>query len=652
MMSVMPVITPAAGIIPSAPSGADKGAPRFAETLRSESAALNRSAQRAAGQEAHSLQEEREASVRTVGHEQQEQQEGEPAEKAAGPAPVASSPGEVGKSEVVAAGLTQEKGKIGGLKEEDLTIPAQVDQSQALPTWLLVSQPVALPSAAATAGVEKAASNSGARSIEMVAAAPISFAQAGFAQERELAGENAGLVAPRQAPVAPVVAANELPKAPSAAENIAMMAAAARESEVVPVRNPPGEVTSQAPRPTTTVAAAAPVNIETLISAGISGVSDNKVAALPIGDLLASFSPVVPEMTSRAATASPMAMSQGISPETLSQAATLVAFSQASNPEGADPAARVLALSQTPNPELMSQVARPVALGQLTNPETLSQVANPEALPQVTSPVSVSQVASPTVISSTLRGERPVLASGENAPMVDVARSGDPGLPTTVVASPAPADSASDQRQFADLARPVARKVEEAPSPVDSGRTEFSNLLTGSGQAVVSGSLRAAGSGQAIPAATSTLALDGRIVEQVVNRVNLSGASGETSLSLLLHPKELGEVRVELISGKDGLRAHLHSQSQMVQDVLERNLPRLREAFESQGLKVSDLQVSCDDRRNGGNAAFQQREQGQMPQAPYRMANSVARAAEAEWPGNLGATGSGWSATPGFSLRV
>lgn len=106
--------------------------------------------------------------------------------------------------------------------------------------------------------------------------------------------------------------------------------------------------------------------------------------------------------------------------------------------------------------------------------------------------------------------------------------------------------------------------------------------------------------------------LDSQIVDLIVSRVTFSRSSGESSLTLTLHPKELGTVRIELLADQEGLRVHLHSQNQLAQDILEKHLPRLREGFDSQGLKIQDLQVSCDARHDGGEGGLQQ-EQRQTP---------------------------------------
>ncbi len=44
----------------------------------------------------------------------------------------------------------------------------------------------------------------------------------------------------------------------------------------------------------------------------------------------------------------------------------------------------------------------------------------------------------------------------------------------------------------------------------------------------------------------------------------------------------------------DRVRANFHAQSQQVQEVLERNLPQLRNALAEQGLKIDQFQVTTD----------------------------------------------------------
>ncbi|MDW7645435.1 MAG: flagellar hook-length control protein FliK [Desulfuromonadales bacterium] len=102
---------------------------------------------------------------------------------------------------------------------------------------------------------------------------------------------------------------------------------------------------------------------------------------------------------------------------------------------------------------------------------------------------------------------------------------------------------------------------------------------------------------------------ENRIVEQTIDKFAVNQAKETGSVTLRLHPEELGQVKVELVMDKDSVRAHLHAQSQQVQEVLERHLPRLRDALEQQGLKIDQLQVSVDSQHNGNRETFQQHEQ-------------------------------------------
>lgn len=134
------------------------------------------------------------------------------------------------------------------------------------------------------------------------------------------------------------------------------------------------------------------------------------------------------------------------------------------------------------------------------------------------------------------------------------------------------------------------------------------------GAAVIAGPQPAAA--PATPAAPAALQLpsgqsvpESEVLGQVLGRVQLGGPRPGSSISMKLHPEELGEVKLELVVEKDRVRALIVAQSQQVQEVLERHLPRLREALQQQGLKVDELQVSVDSRQQDGQRGLFQEEQ-------------------------------------------
>lgn len=122
-------------------------------------------------------------------------------------------------------------------------------------------------------------------------------------------------------------------------------------------------------------------------------------------------------------------------------------------------------------------------------------------------------------------------------------------------------------------------------------------------------------SGQQVP--------EQEVLQQVFHQLP-SRASGPQRVTLRLNPEELGEVRLEMIIDKETVRAHLQAQSQQVQEVLEKHLPRLREAFEQQGLKLQELQVSVDSGRDGGRSFFSQ-SQHQQPAPSFAGSGNARR---------------------------
>ncbi|MEA3545364.1 MAG: flagellar hook-length control protein FliK [Thermodesulfobacteriota bacterium] len=87
---------------------------------------------------------------------------------------------------------------------------------------------------------------------------------------------------------------------------------------------------------------------------------------------------------------------------------------------------------------------------------------------------------------------------------------------------------------------------------------------------------------------------ESQIIDQVVTQLSgsFNGESGR--MVLRLQPAELGSLKLELMVEGDKIRANLHAQTQQVQEVLERNLPQLRNALTEQGLKIDQFQVNID----------------------------------------------------------
>jgi flagellar hook-length control protein FliK len=89
------------------------------------------------------------------------------------------------------------------------------------------------------------------------------------------------------------------------------------------------------------------------------------------------------------------------------------------------------------------------------------------------------------------------------------------------------------------------------------------------------------------------------IVEHV-NRLHAQSlrlhAAGFTDLvqrlTLSIHPEDLGQVDVDMRSGEQ-LNVTFFARETGTRDLLEQNLPRLRQLFESQGLSLGDVNVGA-----------------------------------------------------------
>ncbi|KIH77564.1 hook-length control protein FliK [Geoalkalibacter ferrihydriticus] len=140
---------------------------------------------------------------------------------------------------------------------------------------------------------------------------------------------------------------------------------------------------------------------------------------------------------------------------------------------------------------------------------------------------------------------------------------------------------------------------------------------------------------------------ENHVLNQVMERLQVRNTGERSVMTLRLNPKELGELRMELVMEKGVLKAQILAQNTQVQEVLERNLFRLREALEGQGVKIESFEVGLDDgRRNGGQHGFEQRpEQAfEEPRKAVRVAADLER--ESERPAAV--TGAG----AGINLRI
>ena len=128
------------------------------------------------------------------------------------------------------------------------------------------------------------------------------------------------------------------------------------------------------------------------------------------------------------------------------------------------------------------------------------------------------------------------------------------------------------------------------------------------------------------------------LLEHVAQGIGFSNQSGQ-EIRIHVRPPELGSLQID-VSVKDGaLSARLEAQTSAAQQILQDNLPELKEALAQQGLTVDRIEVRlADPSANSGNRSdvaehsFAQNQQSQRDGSPHQ--EQRAPDADPDQPGN------------------
>jgi flagellar hook-length control protein FliK len=124
-----------------------------------------------------------------------------------------------------------------------------------------------------------------------------------------------------------------------------------------------------------------------------------------------------------------------------------------------------------------------------------------------------------------------------------------------------------------------------------------SGLQTTSSGAPVDSSMFRLSSGSTVP--------EGTVVDQMIAHFSVNKRLETGTVNLRLYPQELGELRMEIKVEQDNIKAHIIAQNPQAQEMIDRHLPRLREALEQQGLNLQHVEVTIAAHDNTGNERFQ-----------------------------------------------
>ncbi len=242
-----------------------------------------------------------------------------------------------------------------------------------------------------------------------------------------------------------------------------------------------------------------------------------------------------------------------------------------------------------------------------------------------------------------LKGAEPILPAATAVPAGE-ARITPQAQPS--VLPPAVATATAQAQAVSAQPAPISEEGSPAPAPSTG---EAATASVAPSFSLAQPSAPAAPSQAQAPAALPLPPrLEEHVLAQVTGRISLLPRQEGGRVTLRLYPEELGEVQLDLRVEKDGVRAFLQTQTVQAQEVLERHIPRLREALEQQGLRLDELQVSLDFQgRKGGGSQDQPAPFAPRSAARFAAAVQVVKSGEEA----LRPHPTGWSAR-GLSLHI
>lgn len=99
---------------------------------------------------------------------------------------------------------------------------------------------------------------------------------------------------------------------------------------------------------------------------------------------------------------------------------------------------------------------------------------------------------------------------------------------------------------------------------------------------------------------------ENEVMQQVVQRFSVNPRLQTSKISMQLHPAELGEIKLDVLVKGDSIKASIVAHNQQVQDIIEKNISRLKTVLEEQGFTVDDIVVSTTNEDGSSFNLFQE----------------------------------------------
>ena len=301
---------------------------------------------------------------------------------------------------------------------------------------------------------------------------------------------------------------------------------------------------------------------------------------------------------------------------TLSPAPTTSAAVQPAAGANLDAASPAPGSSTTVAPKTLADPAAPrsdLAMGRppesATPPGTAPQVLDP-----MVSELRLGQTA--PLVPATPTVDDPTGPTAAATPLSGTGQQVRQDAADLAIRSHLPAEAPANVRGEAGRQDPTNSGAEQDNTPTDAGARQATTVqpLPGAGQdeppapfglrPEIAATTTATGADPAALRLPSGLIVpDTAVMDQVLAHLSLQRRLASTTVHLRLNPQELGELRMEIKVEQDNIKAHIIAQNPQAQEMIDRHLPRLREALELQGLNLQQVSVTLA----GGDHADSQR---------------------------------------------
>lgn len=85
------------------------------------------------------------------------------------------------------------------------------------------------------------------------------------------------------------------------------------------------------------------------------------------------------------------------------------------------------------------------------------------------------------------------------------------------------------------------------------------------------------------------------VINQILQHIEVRNLANKTELSLKLNPEYLGDLRIKLVHGKEGIKAEFETTSRTTREVIEENEEELRTKVSDRGIRLNEVTVKLVD---------------------------------------------------------